>query len=514
MTNIEVRHFEVRAVDTETRTISGLAVPYGQVTNVGDYKESFDRGAFGDIDNVKLFYGHDTPIGLVTKGEDLEDGFHIEARISNTPKGDEIYTLLKDGVLNKFSVGFVPVEDRMDEDVVVRTKATLKEVSVVAFPAYEGASVLAVREDSTKDSDGTAAENIKVKGDINDMSENTFASANDVAELRTTVDEMERRMATLGTDANDNAAPQFRSGGDFIKALADGDAAAQNEIRAYTGAVLADSHTSNDWKATLLNIVDKGRPVLNLFSRGPLGSQGNSVEYPKVSALTGDVAKQAAEGDNLAYLEVGITTATAPVETYGGYSELSRQAIERSDVSYLDAVLRFQAASYAKVTNAKVRSVMVGATAQTGTSFTLASATAADFLGAVVDGVAKIDANGQGAQADFILVSGDVYAKMTGVASTGFAFDANNSNGQTIGSVNVRGIAGSLAGVPIVVDAGLAAKSFYVASSTAVTTWENSGAPLRLQDENIINLTKQFSLYGYLAVGVTNANGLVKATVA
>ncbi|WP_082503069.1 HK97 family phage prohead protease [Nocardioides sp. Leaf307] len=515
MQNLETRSFEVRAADTDTRTITGLAVPYNTETNIGDFVEKFERGAFGEISNVKLFYGHTEPIGLVTKGEDTEDGYVIEARISDTPKGNEIYTLLKDGVLNRFSVGFIPVEDRMDDDVVVRTKATLKEVSVVPFPAYEGAEVLAVRGyDSTKNSVGTATENTNnEKGDIN-MSEITYASSDDVADLRTAVDEMERRMALAGTSVNDNAAPQFRSGGDFLKALADGDAGAQNAVRAYTGATLSDSHTSNDWKANLLTIVDRGRPVLNLFSRGPLGPSGNSVEYPKVSALTGDVAKQVAEGDNLAYLEVGITTATAPVETFGGYSELSRQAIERSDVSYLDTVLRYQAASYAKVTNAKVLSAMTAATAQAGTSFTLSSATAANFLDAVVDGVAKIDANGQGAQADFIAVSPDVYAKLATVAGSQFALDANNSGGATIGSVNVRGISGSLAGVPIVVVAGMAAKSFYVASSTAVTSWENSGAPLRLQDENIINLTKQFSLYGYLAVGVTNANGLVKATVA
>lgn len=504
MTELMTRSVAVKSVDLEARTITGLAVPYGQDTSVGEYKERFQRGAFGDIKGVKLFSEHREPIGLVTKGEDTEDGFVIEARISETARGNEIYTLLKDGVLDRFSVGFLPVEDTLDEETntVVRTKVNLKEVSVVAFPAYDGASISEVRTSDNQN-----------KEDINMSNELNYASTDEVANLRDAVDEMERRVAGFGT-AETVSTPQFRTGGEFLKGLASGDEAAQNEVRVYTGATLSDSHTSNDWKATLLNIVDGGRPVLNLFSRGPLGDHGNSVEYPKVSALTGDVAKQAAEGDNLAYLEVGITTATAPVETFGGYSELSRQAIDRSDVSYLDTVLRYQAASYAKVTNAKVRAVMAAATPQTGTSLTLTSATAADFLGAVVDGVAKINANGQGAQADFILVSTDVYAKMASVASTGFAFDVNNSNGQTIGSMNVRGIAGSLAGVPIVVDAGLAVKSLYVASSTAVTSWENSGAPLRLADENIINLTKQFSLYGYLAVGVTNANGLVKATVA
>lgn len=508
----------IRSVDTDTRTIEGIAAPYGQTIDAGDYFERFEKGAFGDIQDVRLFSEHDhldkrAPIGVVLEGKDTDEGFVIKARISNTEKGNEVYELVKDGVLKNFSVGFMPVEDRVEDDnTVVRTKVDLKEVSVVTFPAYSSAQILAVR--SQQDSEAPLTENTNnEKGDI--MSDINYASTEDVADLRNAVDEMERRMAVMATDNGDtNAGPLFRSGGDFLKALATGDDKAQNEVRAYTGATTADSHVGNDWKATLLNIVDKGRPVVNLFSRGPLGPSGNTVEYPFVNTTTGDVGEQVAEGDDLNYLEVTIDTATAAVKTFGGYSALSRQVIERSDVSYLDTVLKYQAASYAKTTNDYVRSALTGATPQAGTSFTLATATAKDFLGAVVDGVAKIDANGDGAQADFILVSPDVYAAMIQVDANATAFDLNGSAGQTLGSANVRGISGSLVGLPIVVDAGLAAKTFFVASSVAVTSWENAGAPLRLQDENIINLTKTFSLYGYMAAGVTNANGLVKATVA
>src|SRR5690606_33825622 len=137
-----------RDFDTEKRTVKGLAVPYKQTTNVGGYKERFEPGAFSDPTDVKLFYGHSEPIGKVTAGRDTEDGYEIEAVISKTARGDEVYTLLRDGVLNRFSVGFLPIEHRMDEDVVVRTKADLKEVSIVAFPAYEGAQISEVRNET------------------------------------------------------------------------------------------------------------------------------------------------------------------------------------------------------------------------------------------------------------------------------------------------------------------------------------------------------------------------------
>jgi hypothetical protein len=54
----------------------------------------------------------------------------------------------------------------------------------------------------------------------------------------------------------------------------------------------------------------------------------------------------------------------------------------------------------------------------------------------------------------------------------------------------------------------------FIASSRAITTWETPGVPFRLDDENPVNLTKVYSIYGELAVGVTNALALVKPTIA
>jgi hypothetical protein len=505
MTQVITRSVEVRSVDLEERTITGLAVPYGQVVDIPaeGIKESFVRGVFEGSTDVKLFNEHREIIGRVISGDDTDQGYEITAKVSNTRAGNDVYELLKDEALKNFSVGFIPVEDRDEDGVVVRAKALLKEVSVVAFPAYSGAQISQVR----------TGEEINQKEDTN-MSDEIKEVLNRVANLESANEELERRIAVAG-EAPAKGEVQFRNGGDFLKALAKGDDSAKAVVR-YTGATSADSHTGNDWKAGLLRIVNNGRPVLNLFSKGPLGPTGNTIEYPKVSATTGDVAVQVAEGDDLAYLEVAITTATAPVKTYGGYSQLTRQAIERSDVPYLAKVLEFQAASYAKVTNAAVRTAVTGATPQTGTSFTLATAKGADFLNAVIDGIAKLEDNGVGAVAEFILVSRDVYARLGALADSTDRplFNITGDGTNTPGSLNVRGLAGSLAGLPVIVDAGLAAKTMYVASSEAVTSWENSGAPVRLDDENVINLSKNFSLFGYMAVGVTNANGLVKPTIA
>lgn len=514
MTELLIREFQVREVNEELRQVSGLAVPYDTPTPVGDYNEQIARGAFGALDSTPLFYGHNhrqggMPIGKVTAFRDTDEGLEIDAVISDkTVQANEVYGLLKDGILDRFSIGFEPVEQKVDGDTVVRTKATLREVSIVPMPAYAAAKVSNVRSD-----EGSKTENTK---EVTNVTTNEVTSEA-VAEIREAVTDLERKMAGFSVSEPANAV-KFRSAGELVKALAAGDEAAKLEVRSYigTGSGLGDSVSNNDWKQSLLRIVNRGRPVVNLFSKETLGNEGNYVEYPKISGTTGDVASQVHEADNLTEIKVEFTTETAAVRTFGAYSELSRQVIERSSIPYLQKVLETQAASYAKITNNYVRAAMVSASAQSGAGFTLSSATGADFLKAIADGVQKIYNNGEGANAEFVVVSDDVWLKMASLVDSGGRplFAGNGDGVNTLGSINVPTFRTSIQGMPVVSDSGLAAKSMYVASSEAVTSWENPGAPLRLDDENVINLTQVFSLYGYLAAGVTNDNGLVKPAIA
>jgi len=498
---LEVRSVEVRSVDAEKREITGLAVPYNQVTDIGGYQEKFERGAFGTPKDVKLFYGHSEPIGLVTKGEDTEEGYVITARISKTSRGDEVYELMRDGVLNRFSVGFLPVEHRMDEEVLVRTKATLKEVSVVAFPAYEGAKVSEVREVSDE-------QNTENKEDIFMSNEvNTYASESEVADIRDSVTDLERRLALVGETKNDST-PQFRSGGEFLKALASG----SKEARDFATSVEADI-TRPGWVNESLKRRAENRPTINLFSKGALPATGNTIEYPRIASETGTVGVQALEGDALNYLEVALETATAQVKTYGGYTSVSRQVIDRSDLAYLDTVLGHMVNQYAKATEAAVRDALVAGNAGYNTA-TLAADDAESWIDVVVDASAAIEANGTG-DAKFALVGLDVFKRIAHMVdgSGRPLFSVSGQSVNSLGDTNLVVPRASIGGLPVVVNPALAANSMYIADSDAVKTFESAGAPFRLQDEDIIHLTKDFSLYGYLAVAVLAPKNITKVDV-
>ena len=69
-------------------------------------------------------------------------------RIAPTQLGDESLALAEDGDIH-VSIGFIPdfAHDEWNDDrsAVTRHACTLLEISLVPFPAYEGADVLAVR---------------------------------------------------------------------------------------------------------------------------------------------------------------------------------------------------------------------------------------------------------------------------------------------------------------------------------------------------------------------------------
>lgn len=160
---IEVRYqsdLEVRG--QERREIAGIAVPFGVPAQIYEmarkYTESFRHGAFAKTikeQNVRLFAQHNhlqraLPVGKATLLREDPEGLYVEFKVSKTVAGDEVLELARDGALDAFSIGFQPVPGKdnwnRERTAVERTEVRLREVSLVAFPAYEEAKVLAIRE--------------------------------------------------------------------------------------------------------------------------------------------------------------------------------------------------------------------------------------------------------------------------------------------------------------------------------------------------------------------------------
>jgi HK97 family phage prohead protease len=135
------------------RTLAGRVMPYGVKARIGGYTEMFRPGAFADADptQIPLLAVHDhesLPIGRALSLTDGPAGLDAELRVSETRTGDEVLTLVRDGAATGLSVGFIPVEDRWNatKTTVERVRARLMEISITAFPAYQDARILAVRD--------------------------------------------------------------------------------------------------------------------------------------------------------------------------------------------------------------------------------------------------------------------------------------------------------------------------------------------------------------------------------
>lgn len=153
--DIEVRSFG------DGRTIHGIVVPFDQPAMVSDggrpYREAFQSGAFrqaighmgGNYGKVKLLSQHQSgrnPLGRANLLREDGQGLYGEFQVSKTTAGDEALELVKDGALDSFSVGFIPVQHAKRGDVTWRTEAGIREASLVTFPSYPGANIGGVRE--------------------------------------------------------------------------------------------------------------------------------------------------------------------------------------------------------------------------------------------------------------------------------------------------------------------------------------------------------------------------------
>ena len=152
--------------------------------------------------------------------------------------------------------------------------------------------------------------------------------------------------------------------------------------------------------------------------------------------------------------------------------------------------------------------------AGTYTTLTSVAKTAEGVTGAVADASIDIYSNA-GGRPQFILASPDVWKTLvTLFAEDGRPIVGGSSPVNNIGVSNLPAMTANLFGLEVIVDPALDAGTCYLATSNAITTWESGGAPDRLSDEDITNLTNQFSLYGYVAYGTIYPEMVVKVEFA
>ena len=160
----EYRAFEVKANDEEMR-VTGYATTFNEAYTLFDdgdveVREVIDESAFDncDMSDVILQYNHEGRVfarlsnGTLNLSVDKPNGLLINADLSGTELGRQVYEEIKGGYTDKMSMGFkvdrsADVWTRMDidgktvEERRINSITKLYDVSAVSIPANPGTSI-------------------------------------------------------------------------------------------------------------------------------------------------------------------------------------------------------------------------------------------------------------------------------------------------------------------------------------------------------------------------------------
>lgn len=495
LTGVELRD---SSEDRDGHSFTGIAVPWDTQIDLWGIREEFAPGSIvPNPAGVIVCWRHDEPIGRVADHREQSTGWEIDATISRTVRGDEAATLLTDGVINRLSVRFRPETFEVDESgevpVIRHTRAVVDEVSLVPFPAYETAEITEIRQEPTMPPET-----------------HTAVAREDLDEVREEVTTLARQVALLDSAPSAPAAPQFRSFGEYVKQLAAGD---EDAMRAYTGATSGDSIVKDAWVGDVIRLGTARQRITNLFTHTKdLPAEGMNVEYGYLESDTTKVAEQAAEGDDLLYGKIKLGVSTGKVRTLGGWSELTRQEIERSSVNVLDFTFRAMFLRYARAIETMNRATLTAA--YNDATATALSEVEADLTtqDGIVEGLIDLVEHFEDTDVNLsgLVFAKDAFLALLAVPATDRVLQVTQAPEDKLGTVTVNSVEGNISGLKVSLWPGGPAGGKLAYDETAIRSQEAPGAPFRLQDENIVNLSKAFSVYGYGASYVQVRPGLVK----
>lgn len=504
-------------------TLEGVAVPFNQrYALFSDYAEVIDPDCdFGTRKTVKVSREHGDLIGKLTDMRSEADGLHVVAKLADTESGREAAELVREGVYDGFSIGFRPVENRVidsDDGVteVHRRKVDLFEVAVTGIPAYPAAEITSHRSQTTTTNNESEAPSMGNDNEQRDVNERLEAFGEELRGIKATV------AAGIQTTPPAELGGEFRTAVDYLKALSDernADHAAAIDLMRQTRDQIVTGDTGNTvaWIANDLRLIEQRRKVTNILTRDTLPATGMSMEYNVVSEDSTSVNKQTAEGAALTFGKVKFGTKTADINTYGGYTTLSRQTIERSTTPMLNTALKALNNAYAKSTENAVRTYLYDLIKSqrdaddNPNNITAPAAlndmTTDQWAGLILDAAEVMD--DRNAAMTRLGVSKDVALALIKLKDSGNRFmDISGKGSDTIGAFDVTGVVGDLMRVPVYLLPKAPTGTAAFIDPTAVTVWE-SGGPTQLSNTDPVNIVDNYSVYGYMAVAATFTDGLL-----
>jgi len=381
----------ITSADSESRTITGRVVTWNETGSTSAGLTTFKPESIA-TKNVKLLLEHDRtrPIGKVLSMTATEQGIDATFKIAETTAGNDALVEAATGLRDGFSVGVkVNAHDFVD-GVLVVAKGSLDEVSLVSEPAIDSARVssVAASQDNSDDEDDEDKEEMKATDENSDPLDEETEETNPTTEGDEVSDTTETAPAETSVEASKHVPMAYTAPRSpivdkvsYLQYSLKASVLHDEDARQYVKA--ADNTTSTapgmvptPQSRTVINaLANADRGMIDALSREALSATGMTFELPKVTAVptVANIAENAAITES----NLSATYISVAVNSFKGRAISTIELIDRSDPSYLTALLQNLEFAYAKVTDEFATGTIVAAGQSTGVN----ANTATGFLG-------------------------------------------------------------------------------------------------------------------------------------
>ena len=497
---------------TPSRTITGIAVPYGVAATVSDGTAvTFEQGSLPvEGKSPRLYMNHDSnqAIGIVTERVDSAEGMLFSAKISKTAAGDEALQLALDGVLDSVSVGVNPTKTRANEDGSITVLAAdWIELSMVPVPAFAGAIITDIAASIHHEPEET---------DNNEIQEPT-EETEPMSEV--TVPAVEATIPTAAIPAQPKREFKLPSAGEFMaafhiggdtfgnmnKAVAEFSAANRTALQAAAGDVLT-TDTPGLLPVPVLGPLVQDlnflRPVVEAVGARAYPDNGQQKTFIRPTITTHTSVASQSELSAASATTMVIASNSVSKTTLAGQVTLSVQDIDFTSPAAMQLILNDLMGEYMIASDNLAADDLLTAATSSG----VWDLTVADLLKSVYDSAVDIS-NGRNWTPTHMFVSPDVWGQLGQLADTTgrpvFPFIGAGLTGQNaLGGGNATSWNGNPLGLQLVVDSNFAAKTMVITrvgqgQGDAYEFYESIRGLMSVEQPSVLG--RNMSFHGYVS---------------
>lgn len=518
--------------NAEERIVSGLLLPYGEQgqTNIGKF--SIEPGAVEipadpDVVTLNVQHDHEEPVGRATELIDTPAGIVGTFRIANTPEGDTVLAEIADGTRSKLSAEV--------KNVVIRSRKAVSGylfgAAVVEQGAFPSAALMAEFAEDTMAAEildiveDVEGDNIKITVTPDAVPDMVLVTTEDpetgevvqttfVEEIQedtpptegenpmgaaTAPESLQASKSAPVSDSLSTVMAQLASAAKSGSRSLFAEIAQRDDARAVTSLFAALSDVEYDsvgsaginthqpqWLGELWTGRTYERKFIPLISSGSMTALTMNAwrwtTKPAVSVWTGNKADVPSNVPATESFEVtGVR--------YAGAHDWAREFRDFGRTDVIESALRGMVESYAKVTDLATLDVLLAD----------AGAVTASGTGAwerIMDGVEAVLPT---AVPTFAVIATDLYRDLLLTTN-------NDALAYLNAGLGLEG--GTAAGFSIIPSDQLDAGNVLVGAREAAISFELSGAPIRVEAENVAQGGFDMGLFGYHAAAVISSDAL------